>query len=910
MKQYHSFFLKALLFTILASFSVNANALLPYKYNWTKIKSEHFTIIVDKEYFDYGEMVAQKAELAFQALQKFSTKHPKNTFIIVDHTKGFSNGSATFFPYPIITLQPVSPVPSSSVGQYKDWLYELLVHEYTHILTFHNTRGVFRPLRWIFGSAISPGYFMPTWYQEGIAVFTETHLSDGGRLKSSSYQGFKDELKASSISIANEDSSGVYPFGSGPYIYGAWLNQNSFSSSGVEGLAKVHKTFSGRVPYFINGGYKKNNSKSLYASWRELFGKQKSTQTSANAFPGRLPKWEPSKQSLYYIRKTPYLADELIVRNNDTEHVLFNTRNILDFKVTEDTIFYLRLSLREQDHQVYSLFSFDLKNKKTTKLSTHQNIQSFDILSNGKIAFVDARINEQSLYLGTIDSINNSKKVFTTGSETRIAFVKFKNSTTLLFSLKTSNSKESINSLNIPSGVTTSIFSADHITGLEKQNDQFYITHESQGVKFLQKLGEKSPVSIHPGITSFNINIANQFFNTRILSEGPHIFTGDLDSLKKKQTPVDIANQAGELKTPTLGFKNTPYSSFSKLQPHYIVPNAVVSPYGFSGEFLYGLSIGSQDPLGMNSYSLSASTDTLTNKFSASLNYTSRHFKLPVSFSTGTLNEPLSLTLFRKSTFASIGSAYTFRTGFSKDLNLSFHTLWNSTDLGANQDIKRVGVASNLSYNNSELRPRELSPRKGYRFNLGARHYIAGSDYFDYTQANIGLRLFARSPIVSTHRLVLGFDAEINDDSLPTIFSSNSLNQPYRTTSSGAFALRGLPTGAFFATDSFAIAHLEYRFPVININWGPGLLPGFFKRVTAAFTADYGSMKGADFINNKPITHSTPLYSAGGELIFEGKLFYHLPASLQVGVYKFLNSEIYSGSPEVFVGFGLTGLPY
>ncbi|MGH1467754.1 MAG: hypothetical protein ACRBBP_02605 [Bdellovibrionales bacterium] len=890
---------------------MNANALLPYKYNWTKIKSEHFTVVVDKDHSDYGKLVAQKAELAFKALQKFSKKHPKNTFIIVDHTKGFSNGSATFFPYPIITLQPVSPPPSSSVGQYKDWLYELLVHEYTHILTFHNTRGLFRPLRWVLGSAMSPGYFMPTWYQEGIAVFTETHLSNGGRLRSSSYQGLQKELKRSSISIANEDSSGLYPYGSGPYIYGAWLNQKSFSSSGIKGLAKAHKVFSGRIPYFINGGYKRSGADSLYSSWRELFGDSKEiTSKPASSFPGRLPKWMPSKESLYFIRKTPYLSDQIIVQKNNRETVLLNTRNILDFKVLNDTIFYLSLSLKNQDHQVYSLFSFDLKTKKTTKLSKSQNIQSFDLLPNGDLAFVDAQISKQVLYLGKLNSLNDSKELFITPPEGRISFITFKNKKSLLFSLKSPNSNESIISINFSTKKLTHIFSADHIVGLEKSGNKFHVLHESKGVKHLQELNKNSLLKIHPAIESLSFKDTDQVFSARILSDRPHIFIENLESLKSTYEPVEIQNQSEVSQIQNLTLKESSYSSFSKLQPHYIVPNTVVSPYGFSGELLYGLSIGSQDPLGLNSYSLSASTDTLTKKISASANYTSRHFKLPISFSVGTFNEPLSLTFFRESTFASLGSTYTFRKGFGKDLNLSIHSLWNATDLGSNQDVKRVGLASNLSYNSSELRSRELSPRKGYRFNLGLRHYIPVSDYYDYTQANIGLRFFAKSPLVSTHRLILGIDAEINDDTLPTIFSSNSLNQPYRTASAGSFALRGLPTGALFATDSFAVAHLEYRFPVININWGPGLLPGFFKRVTAALTADYGSMKGADFINNKLINHSTPLYSAGGELVFEGKLFYHLPASLQIGLYKFLNSDIYSGSPEVFVGFGLSGLPY
>lgn len=921
MKQYHSFSLTALLFLSLTSFSTNANALSPYKYNWTKIKSEHFTIIIDQDYLAYGELVAKKAEQAFVALQSFSTKHPKNTFIIIDHTKGFSNGSAMFFPYPIITLQPVTPVQSSSVGQYNDWIYELLVHEYTHILSFHNTKSLITPLRWVFGSAVSPNYLMPTWYQEGIAVFTETYLSNGGRLRSSSYQALQKELKASSISIANENSLGQYPHGSTPYVYGAWLNQDAFSKSGIMGAAKTHKTFSGRFPYLINGGYKKNTKKSLYKNWKKLFGRHKKTLSTENAFPGRRPKWDHPTKTLYFIQKDEYLFDDLIARDaSGKENLILKARNILNYKIYNEKIYYSNLSLlkNKQDHQVFMLKSFDLKTKKVTEISKNENILGFDISDQGQIAFIDAKINKQGLFLGALESFESSKEFFSVGPEVRLSLPKFQTENSLLFSSKSPNKNEVLKSINLKTLEVITILNTDHIIGVERNLNSFDVLSESNGLKYLQNLDSKQKKQIHKGIKSLRFQDNNHVFVSRLSSKGPYIFKYSAKDLESSEESLKIPNQAGaiNLKKNDLTLKTSSYSSFSKLRPHYIVPNALFSPYGFSGEFLYGLSIGSQDPLELNSYSINVSTDTITKKPSANFNYTSRHTRFPISFSVGIFNEPLSLTFFRESTFASLGSFYTFKSGFGKNLTLSLQTLWNSTArTGPNPDLKRVAAALNLSYNSSELRPRELAPRKGYLLKLKTHHYLQGTDYTDYTQTNAGIRLFFSSPLAKTHRLILGIDGQVNSESIPLLLSTNSLNQPYRSTSTGGFALRGLPTGAVFATDSYAVAHLEYRFPILNINWGPGLLPGFFKRITGALTADYGSMKGADFINSTStkttfINHSTPLYSAGGELIFEGKLFYHLPTSLQIGVYKFLNSKVYSDSPEIFVGFSLTGLPY
>lgn len=901
---------------------MNANALSPYNYNWTKIKSSHFTILVEENHTEYGELVAHKAEQAFTALQKFSNKHPKNTFIIIDHTKGFSNGSASFFPYPVITLQPVLPAPTTSVGQYKDWLYELLVHEYTHILTFHNTRGLFTPLRWVFGSAISPGYFMPTWYQEGIAVFTETHLSEGGRLRSSTYRALQEELRSSNISFANEDATGVYPFGSTPYVYGAWLNQDVFTDTGITGAAKVHKTFSGRFPYFINGGYKKNTDKSLYKSWKKLFSKKKPSVLAKDSFQGRLPFWDDDLKTLYFIKKSPYLLDELTsiteAGEEKRETLILRARGILSYQVHKNKIYYLSLKIvkKATDHQVYSLHAFDMSSKKTTTInSPSENIHSFDINSEDQVVYIEAKFNGQKLMITTLSDFKKTTELLSVGPETRISFSRFQNSKSILFALKKPNKNEELQSINIKSLHSKSLLSASHIVGLEKHLKTFHVLTESNGLKYLHNLNTKNKTLVHSGIKSIQTQETDSFIISRLSEKGPYIFRSSFDDLKSSnKTAVEIKNQAdSSTRASKEPLPSKPYSSFTKLLPHYIVPNAVFSPYGFSGEFLYGLSTGGQDPLGLHSYSVNISTDTITEKASASFNYTSRHFKMPISLSTGTSNEPLSLSIFRSSKFASLGSSYFSTGGFGKNFSLSFQGAWSSTDLGSNQEVERLGAVASLSYNRSENRARELAPRKGYLFKLRALHYVPGSDYFDYTQMNFGLRVFSKSPIAKTHRLIFGIDTELNSETLHPIFSSNSLNLPYRNAPTGSFALRGLPTGGIFATDSFALAHLEYRFPLLNINWGPGLMPGFFRRVTGALTADYGFVKGVDFINNQFVDYSTPLYSVGGELIFEGKLFYHVPASLQVGVYQFLNTDIYDSSPEVFISFAfarLPGLPY
>jgi len=943
MKKHHfkpayKILIKTFLITFTWAFaSSNSHALLPYKYKWIKIKTPHFTVVVSDKHKEYGQSVASKAEEAFRRLQTLTTKHPKNTFIVVDHTKGFSNGSATFFPYATIRLQPITPDSNSSVGQYKDWLLELLIHEYTHILTFHNTKGLYTPLRWVLGSTVSPGYFQPTWYQEGLAVYTESHLSNGGRLRSSSYNAFKKELKAHNVALANEQTTNLYPFGSAPYIFGGWLNQDLLGNDALKSASALHHRLSGRLPYTINGAYKRVAKKSVYSSWKNLFHRKKQTSiTPESSSLGTLPFWDKKNKSLYFSQLDSFLFDQVVKQSSDSsQDFLFKARNIIQLRVFGEHVYYLSLKVHQRDHQIYSLYRFNQKTKKTERLNTFQNIKGFDINQNGA-AIITASLNKQSLYFtDNLDfkgelNFKKLKHIHSVDGETRLSNPILTAINELVFTVKKPSTNEKLVAHHFDSEIKTELFTAEHILDVE-HTEKTWVLFENNGQKEIVQIGKPQTTTVSNGLQQLAPKGDNTFVISDTSYKGFYIAEKKLSDLR---TPSSVGPQIPKYKSEKFTHKNyndvKKYSSLTKLSPHYITPNFVVSPYGFSGAFLYGVGTGGQDPLGLHSYALSATTDSITDEVSYGASYTSNHFRLPIAVNGGIFFEPITLDFFTKSTYAKISTSFPLNLGFANKLNFTVSGLVNSTELeipepidtdgdgeadttGPNNIIienKRAGVSANFSYNRSETRTRELAPRKGYSFALGVTHYADTSDYFGYLQTFAGVRKFFKSPLHKKHRLILGVDGQLNDTRLPGIFASNSQNQLYRNVGLGGFALRGLPTSSISANDSLVMGHLEYRFPIVNINWGPGLLPGFFQRITGAVTGDYGSVKGFDRIRGVEIDHSTPLYSAGAELVFEGNAFYHVPASLQIGIYKFLNTDVYDDSTEIFVGFGLSGLPF
>lgn len=912
--------LRIIFFINLMLLSFSANALLPYKYDWVQIKSPHFSVIVDKDYQEFGKLVAQKAEEAAKRLEALSNKRPRNTVIIVDHTKGYSNGSATMFPYPTIILQPGLPESSSQIGQYKDWVLELLIHEYTHILSFHNTRNLYSPMRWLVGSAISPSYFLPTWYLEGLAVYTESHLSDGGRLKTSKFNAYKNQLYKSNISFANEQETGSYPFGSAPYVFGSWLNELSISekdsAQSLKQLNKLHKKLSGRFPFFLSSAYKSTTGDGLYKVWRETFNKKnKTTPLIESESQGDFPYWSSDHQALYFIQLDPYQFNEIVEQKDKKKTVLINDRNILRYKVTEDKIYYNTLTVQKQDQRLYRVKSYDFKTKNTQTLDFGENIKNFDVFQN-KVIYVDTKINQQSLFIYDLDT-KKSKLLFQDNEQGRIELPRFQTATEVIYVHKKNNSPETVLKTNINAFNPSPIFTADHINFLSFYKNSLLVLHEDQSHKLITLIDKNKTLKTQHEVNNFYIKNLNEIYVSRITNSGAYLdkFSSfkELTSNQEKE-PIYVASTQSSENSNEINLKTKNYSSFYKMAPHYLMPGFTYSPYGLSGEYLVSVSTGGKDPLGLNNYNILVFTDTATKKASYDFSYTSNHLRTPISFNTGTFNEPLSLSIFRKTTYANLGFHLPFTSSFSDRKRLSFGLFWNSTPV-ANINTQRAGVSLSLNYETTNLRARELAPRSGIELFTSYKYNAPISDYYDYGVGKLGFTWYLKPPLFDTHRLIFKLNSGIFSESInAAVFTENSLNQSLRTSPSGSFLMRGVPTGSLLATDSYITGHLEYRFPLLKVNWGPGLLPAFFNRVTGAFTADYGSYKGVDLLGSTGSnivrrTHSTPLYSAGAELVFDGKAIYHIPVSFQIGYYKFLNTDFYDGDPEIFVGLSMGFLP-
>lgn len=241
-------------------FSNSSIAQVDPKVAWRKIELPGFDLIYDANQQDLAFHYAARLSHLQTTLKPYFSHFPKKTVVVLNDNTDLTNGYATSIPYPLIMLFPVHPTAHESISEYGDWEWELLVHEYTHILSFETRRGIPKVLHYAFGSIITPNQILPRWFLEGIAVDFETRFSAHGRLRSQIQDAwlrviFKNNL-ASNLNFAeiNEGSIPSFPYGSRPYLYGSVIWNEIIAQHGLSSVQNLHWSHGGRMPFFLEGG--------------------------------------------------------------------------------------------------------------------------------------------------------------------------------------------------------------------------------------------------------------------------------------------------------------------------------------------------------------------------------------------------------------------------------------------------------------------------------------------------------------------------------------------------------------------------------------------------------------------------------------------------------------------------------
>ncbi len=140
------------------------------------------------------------------------------------------NAFATPFGYNQVVLfvnnPPVGPLGGSGWSYYDDWVKELFLHEYTHILTTGYTKSTFRGFM-KFLTGVTPNVIAPHGMTEGISVYEESKAGHGRNNDPVTEMIIRTAVNHDALPDQGELMNGSHrwPQGSIYYLYGGAINE-------------------------------------------------------------------------------------------------------------------------------------------------------------------------------------------------------------------------------------------------------------------------------------------------------------------------------------------------------------------------------------------------------------------------------------------------------------------------------------------------------------------------------------------------------------------------------------------------------------------------------------------------------------------------------------------------------------
>ncbi len=446
MKKY--FFLFLFSFFIISSAYLQA-ANFDTSFKFSTIESEHFKV----HYHDGLEAVAQQIAIIAEEehprlIETFGwTPKDKTDVIIIDELDA-SNGNAMSLPRNLIRIFPVQPSSATVLSGHDDWLRLLFIHEYSHILSLDSTRGYSKVMRSIFGKPLpsfevvrlspllffftaSPNNFLPSWWHEGIATWSETEFTPAGRGRSS-YFDMIYRMAVSENSIPSIDqingSMPDWPGGSMRYIFGLALQKYMIDQYGIEAVSELNKKHAGRIPYFINGAAEQLfDGKSYLDLYQGMVQKmqqeQKSQIQKLQAMPltemtvleleGQqlsAPRYSPNGKFIVYYKKDPHEHSVIMIANSDgsNERVVtraHSTETSLSWSSNGERIYFSQVEINRGFNLYQDLYYYDLVTGRLNRITDGLRLREPDVSPDGKqlVAVMNSRGN-QSLVILPADS--------------------------------------------------------------------------------------------------------------------------------------------------------------------------------------------------------------------------------------------------------------------------------------------------------------------------------------------------------------------------------------------------------------------------------------------------------------------------------------------------------------------------
>ncbi|CAN5855278.1 hypothetical protein BH11GEM1_BH11GEM1_29970 [soil metagenome] len=287
----------------------------PY-HHYRTLDTPHFRVTVPDGLEREGRVAGAAAEHAYAQLARELATPRGIIDLVVTDDADYSNGYATTVPTNRIVVFATPPVDAGSLRLNEDWLGIVITHELTHIFHLDRVRGVWSLAQHIFGRgpALFPNSYGPSWLTEGLAVYYESRLTDGGRLKDSESRmiaraaALEHRLPAlNALSLG----SPVFPGGSGAYGYGSLFVDYLARTRGDSSIRRFIDAQSATVvPWALERGARNGfgiGFGEAYDAFRD------SIQRSVSTLTPPLPGWRELTTHGYFALDPRFTSDSTLV---------------------------------------------------------------------------------------------------------------------------------------------------------------------------------------------------------------------------------------------------------------------------------------------------------------------------------------------------------------------------------------------------------------------------------------------------------------------------------------------------------------------------------------------------------------------------------------------------------------------
>ncbi|MBI4727861.1 PD40 domain-containing protein, partial [candidate division TA06 bacterium] len=871
-----------------------------------------------------AEKCARLAEQTYDRLVPFLKWRPggRTEIILTDHLDQ-ANAITTAFPRRTIVIYLSQP--AGQPGNYDDWMEELIVHEYTHLLDMDMVSGFPGFLCQSFGRLFLPNAVQP-WNQiEGLAVYSESRYTRFGRNKGALYDGI---LR----SYVNENKwpaiDQVAVFGpawpsEAPYLFGGKFHQYLAERFGESKLAEYQKRHSGMtLPFMQNRPAKKTLGQSLPRLWDEwrrhsqkIYGAQIDSikasglnfteKLTSNGFDKAGLDISPDGRYAAYVQSDSRDRSRIILYDlsSGSSRILVRGefQSFLCFSPDGAKLAFAKSEYLGSGRQHYNdLYLLDIANGRTTRISRGLRAKDPAFSFDGRSLYF-AGSQGGAYALGRLDIANQTVKYLTDFSDScTYSHLKMSpDGSRLALVAWTGQGFCDIYSYDIAQAEFQTLFcdqTQELCPSWSQDGRMVYFSSDRSGIwnTYSYDLNQKT--------ISRLTNVVGGSLFPNILNDSTILYL-DLSArgydLVKAQTgnyPVTKAVILDpEIFQPAKQFQRTEYQ-IKKYQPLKTMMPVLWFPTAFTDEKdgALGVSLWGWDALLQRNYYLSAGASPSNHRFYFDLQYADQSLSLPVSLTLRDYPAGYNVNIsgqdtvywqreqeqtlsfgwpFKRSDY-SLTPSIRFRHQRLMGLNYLIDGVYNPYWTGNLCDISTA-----VSFSNYKIYRNSISPQDGRRIFARAAFYHEtwGSD-LDQTY------LFG----LWNEYLSLSFSRQVLKASLRAD-AYYARSQVYRETNNW-LNLRGYDQAETIGPRRLAVT-LEYRLPLVDIQRGISTWPIYFKNIHAAAFWD----AGAGAYSFSDLRSKTFKQSLGAELVTDWTVFYSLPSSFKVGLVRALQrSQKYS----------------